>query len=75
MCLFVVAKHMRSHYTFKFRIKMRKEVWVAEQHPIKEYYIIKLHDIKHDQKTHKEFQKTKIVSYTIPYPKNNRSYK
>ena len=62
---FVVSKHLRSYDAFEFRIKMGKEVGVAEQHPVKKtisnsstrYSIVK--------KARKELQEREIVSDSI----------
>ena len=36
MLFFVVPEHMRFDNAFQFRVKMRKEVRVAQQYPIEE---------------------------------------
>lgn len=64
--LFIVPKHMRTHNSFQFRIKMREEIGVTEQKPIKKEDIVKFHAVKHDKKARKETEKSVIVSYAVP---------
>lgn len=66
---------MRSYDALQLRVKMRKEVWTAEQHPVKENNIINFHAIKHYKKAHKEFQEAETISYAIPRAEDSRPYK
>lgn len=58
--VFVVAEHVRPDNAFQFRIKMRKEVRVAQQYPVKEKDIIDFQTIQHDKKLHKIIPKWKL---------------
>lgn len=75
MRFFVISKHMRPHYSFKLRIKMREKVRMAEKEPVKENYIVNFHTIKHGNKPYKKLKKPKTVFDTVPHADKGCSQK
>ena len=73
--LFIVPEHMRPDNAFQLRVKMRKEVRVAQQYPVKEKNIINLQAIQHDKKPPEELQKAEGVPDAIQYNENRRTGK
>ena len=63
---FVIAELLRPYDAFQFRIKVREEIGVAQQDPVKKDNIVKLHYRKHDEKTGKKVPETEPASYAIP---------
>ena len=72
---FVVPEHMRPDNAFQFRVKMRKEVRMAQQYPVKEKNIIDFQAIQHGKEPPEEPQKAEGVPDAIPYAENRRTYK
>ena len=75
MLLFVIAEHMLSDYPFCLRIKMREEVRIAEQTPVKEQNIVDLHDIKHCNESAEESPEAEIILHSIPNAQNKSARK
>ena len=70
--LFVVSEQLRPHNALYLRIKMRKEVRMAEQYPVKKADVVQLHDVKHRQKPHKEPPESEPVPHAVPCSENDR---
>lgn len=56
-CVFLLYPNScGTHNALYLRIKMRKEVRMAEQYPVKKADVVQLHDVKHRQKPTKNLQ-------------------
>ena len=73
MRLFVIAEHMRSYYAFYFRIKVREEIGVAEQHPVEERNVVELHDVEDRNEPREEPAESEAVFHAVPRGENERA--
>lgn len=63
----VVPGHVRAYHAFQLRIKVREEVGMTEQHPVKENDVVELHAAEHDKVTPEKAEKAESISDPVPY--------